>query len=92
MRLPGYVVPLDGTRGERREFLLVPHLGACIHSPPPPANQIVHVSLPEHAMDLQTMDTVWVTGSISTARQDSVMGRSGYHIAAIKVERYRGDR
>lgn len=68
------VVPLDGARGERREFLLVPYFGACIHSPPPPINQIVHVSLHEHAMDLQTMDAVWVTGSITTARQDSVKG------------------
>ena len=43
VRLPGYLVPLEGQAGEWKEFLLVPYFGACIHSPPPPANQIVHV-------------------------------------------------
>src|SRR4051812_19776056 len=42
VRLPGYVVPLDEARGGVKEFLLVPYFGACIHVPPPPANQIVH--------------------------------------------------
>jgi len=34
VRLPGYVVPLDAERSEKREFLLVPYFGACIHTPP----------------------------------------------------------
>ena len=42
VRLPGYVVPLEEVKGDFKEFLLVPYFGACIHSPPPPANQIVH--------------------------------------------------
>ena len=44
VRLPGYAVPLDADRSDKREFLLVPYFGACIHTPPPPANQIVSVS------------------------------------------------
>ncbi|MFN5811592.1 MAG: DUF3299 domain-containing protein, partial [Burkholderiales bacterium] len=43
VRLPGYAVPLDADRSDKREFLLVPYFGACIHTPPPPANQIVLV-------------------------------------------------
>ena len=43
VRIPGYAVPLDTERSETREFLLVPYFGACIHTPPPPANQIVLV-------------------------------------------------
>src|SRR5512139_3523363 len=43
IRLPGYVVPLEmGEGGRLSQFLLVPYFGACIHTPPPPANQIVH--------------------------------------------------
>jgi uncharacterized protein len=42
-KLAGFVVPLDNTQEGIREFLLVPYFGACIHTPPPPANQIVHV-------------------------------------------------
>src|SRR5690606_31134482 len=44
IRLPGYIVPLGITEAmEVEEFLLVPWFGACIHVPPPPSNQIVHV-------------------------------------------------
>ena len=43
VRIPGYAVPLDAERSDKREFLLVPYFGACIHTPPPPANQIVLV-------------------------------------------------
>ena len=45
VKLPGYIVPLDVTEeGRVTEFLLVPYYGACIHTPPPPANQIVVVA------------------------------------------------
>lgn len=47
------------------EFLLVPTAGACIHTPPPPANQIVHVRYPE-GIDVKTLyDAVWVSGRIA---------------------------
>ena len=42
VRLAGYLLPLDLSGKEIREFLLVPYVGACIHVPPPPPNQIVH--------------------------------------------------
>ncbi|MFM8769785.1 MAG: DUF3299 domain-containing protein, partial [Rubrivivax sp.] len=62
VRLPGYLVPLEETKDGLKEFLLVPYFGACIHSPPPPANQIVHV-LPKSAVKgLRSMDTIWVMG------------------------------
>ena len=45
IRLPGYIVPLEvNEEGRTTEFLLVPYFGACIHVPPPPSNQIVHVT------------------------------------------------
>ena len=43
VRIGGYVVPLDFEATTIKEFLLVPFVGACIHVPPPPANQIVYV-------------------------------------------------
>lgn len=88
IRLPGYVVPLEQSGGEVREFLLVPYFGACIHSPPPPANQIVHVVLAKPRA-MRTMDTVWVTGTMKTRRQDSPMGISGYSMERPVVEPYR---
>lgn len=88
VRLPGYVVPLEEVKGELKEFLLVPYFGACIHSPPPPANQIVHVIAPHAVKGIRTMDAVWVSGTLRIARSDSAMGASGYRIGDATVERY----
>lgn len=89
IRIPGYVVPLDMLGGDIREFLLVPYLGACIHTPPPPANQIIQVvSSRRHA--LQTMDAVWVVGTLKVARSDTKMGISGYMLEASRIEPYKG--
>jgi hypothetical protein len=89
VRLPGYVVPLEEARGELKEFLLVPYFGACIHTPPPPANQIVFVTAPP-GVKFRAMETVWVSGTLHTTRQTSYMGASGYRIEAAAVDRYTG--
>ncbi|MEY4428027.1 MAG: hypothetical protein RLZZ182_716, partial [Pseudomonadota bacterium] len=87
-RLPGYIVPLEEGPKGLKEFLLVPYYGACIHSPPPPANQIVHVRLNQPVKGFRTMDTVWVHGTLEVARSKSDMGVSAYRIQASKVEAY----
>ncbi len=43
VNIPGYMLPLEFDGFDVSEFLLVPYVGACIHTPPPTANQIVHV-------------------------------------------------
>lgn len=88
VRIPGYVVPLDGAAGSLSEFLLVPYFGACIHSPPPPANQIIHVRLSK-PQALRSMDAVWVSGALRNTRQNSAMGMSGYAVEARAVEPYK---
>ena len=46
VKIPAYVTPLEyNADSSMKEFLLVPYLGACIHTPPPPANQVVHACL-----------------------------------------------
>lgn len=88
VRLPGYVVPLEDLPEGMKEFLLVPYFGACIHSPPPPANQIVHVVLDKPAKRLRMMDVVWITGPMSATKTDSHMGVAGYRIEARQVAPY----
>jgi hypothetical protein len=88
VKLPGYVVPLDAAPDAMREFLLVPYFGACIHSPPPPANQIVLVVPATPAKGLRAMEVVWVTGVMSAKKGDSVMGASGYRIERATIEPY----
>jgi len=88
-RLSGFVVPLDNTQDGIREFLLVPYFGACIHTPPPPANQIVHVIAGQTVKGLHAMDTVKVSGILKAARYASAdMGVSGYEISPASVERF----
>lgn len=89
IRLPGFVVPLEQTRDGITEFLLVPYHGACIHTPPPPANQIVHVRARTPVKGFQTMSAVWVTGVLHTVRKDSGMGVSGYALELAGIEAYR---
>jgi uncharacterized protein len=91
VRLPGYVVPLEQARSEVSEFLLVPYFGACIHSPPPPANQIVLVRLIK-PQPLRTMDAVWASGRLAAHRTDSPWGVSGYTMEGQSVQPYRADR
>ncbi|MFK7875456.1 MAG: DUF3299 domain-containing protein, partial [Paracoccaceae bacterium] len=44
VRLPGFIVPIDYSGTGVVAFILVPFVGACVHVPPPPANQLVFVT------------------------------------------------
>lgn len=89
IRIPGFVVPLEFGKRELKEFLLVPYFGACIHVPPPPANQVIEV-IPERPIRIKTdMDAVWVEGVIELAGHKTDLGTSGYRLRAVKVEPYR---
>lgn len=90
IRIPGFIVSLDGGPDELREFLLVPYFGACIHVPPPPANQIIHVVPDKPVKGMSSMDTVWVSGLIKLEPSKTTMGNSGYVMTAQKVVPYQG--
>lgn len=85
VRLPGFMVPLEDLPEGSKEFLLVPYFGACVHSPPPPANQIVHVVLDKPTQRFRLMDTLWVSGALSATKTDSHMGVASYRIDAKHV-------
>lgn len=89
VKVPGFVVPLEFSKdGMVREFFLVPYVGACIHVPPPPPNQIVFVELAV-AMRLPSVyDAVWITGTLRTQIKSSQLGTAAYTLEATKVENY----
>ena len=89
VRISGFVIPLDAEHGRVREFLLVPYFGACIHVPPPPANQIIDVTAAEPVKGMHMMQTVWVLGPLKIERKETMMGASGYEIRAESVVPYR---
>ena len=88
IRLPGFAIPLENKAGKVSEFLLVPYFGACIHSPPPPANQIIHVLPRSVAKNVKAMDPVWISGTLASMKTDSYMGAAGYRVEATVVEPY----
>ena len=88
IRLPGYVVPIEMGKTGLSEFLLVPYFGACIHTPPPPSNQIVHVRLNKRVHGINSMDTVWIDGVVTVKRATSLMGTSAYRMEVAGVSPY----
>ncbi len=89
VRIPGYVVPLDlDAAGRVREFLLVPWFGACIHVPPPPSNQIVHVrTTQELALD-DLWQPFWIEGTLRVAHSSSELAEAGYQLQAERIRPY----
>ena len=88
VKLAGFVVPLERKGDAVLELLLVPYFGACIHTPPPPANQIVHVVLGKPAEGLKTMDAFWVSGTLRLQHGDSSMGIYGYRMTGDRLDPY----
>ncbi|MCL5779099.1 DUF3299 domain-containing protein [Limibaculum sp. FT325] len=98
VRMPGYVLPLEFKDRKAVEFLLVPTVGACVHTPPPPANQIVHVVYPEGIEVNGLFTPVWITGTMvaQSSVQDVgyVDGQApvavSYTMQPVLVEEYGG--
>ncbi|WP_261896590.1 DUF3299 domain-containing protein [Vibrio cyclitrophicus] len=96
VRIPGYLLPLEYSNTKVTEFLLVPTVGACIHIPPPPPNQMVFVKYP-NGVEISSLYTpVWVEGQITVGNGQSELYLAdgsdqvtfGYSIQALEVESY----
>lgn len=78
--IKGFITPL-GFEGEQiTEFLLVPYFGACVHVPPPPANQIVLVTEAGGVMPDNLFDPVEVTGVLRVKVTAADFGEVGYQM------------
>ncbi len=93
VRIPGYVLPLDFDGQKVTSFLLVPYAGACIHTPPPPANQMVLVSYPDGIEVSGLFTPVWIEGKMNAEYSVQDVGLSdgesrvevGYGMSAENV-------
>lgn len=85
VRLAGYTTPV-GFAEDARSFLLVPELGACIHVPPPPPNQIVYVEQTEGAP--QMFAPVWVTGTLRADPVPTILADVGYRLEDVVAQPY----
>jgi len=87
VKLSGFLVTLEGDGISVSEFLLVPFLGACIHVPPPPSNQIVLVRTAARPFKVkQIFEIVTVTGRLRTQAMRNDMASASYVIDATRVE------
>ena len=89
IRLPGYIVPLEvNEEGRTTEFLLVPYFGACIHVPPPPSNQIVHVTSKVGVKLDELYQPYWIEGALQVKPSSSELADAGYQMDAQKIYVY----
>jgi hypothetical protein len=91
VRIPGFIVPLDDAQDEGAEFLLVPYYGACVHTPPPPANQMAYVTMTgNRSVKLALFDAVWMEGTLRIVNYDSPYGSVGFTIEGMSMRPYTG--
>ena len=88
-RIPGFVVPIetDGD-GNLTEFFLVPYFGACIHVPPPPANQIIYGRLEKPIPMVNIWDAFWMEGTLNVEDVANDTAASAYTMDVTKLELY----
>ena len=80
VRMTGFPVMLSEGDKPVTQILLVPYYGACIHSPPPPANQAVLVTLDRELPRQMYQFPVWVTGTLEHAPAVTPHGRVLYRM------------
>lgn len=90
IRLAGCAIPLESSSSETGvdEFLLMPYFGACVHSPLPRSNQIVHVQLSKSTPALGAMQAYWVWGELKVSRYSSALGDAAYELRAASIQPY----
>jgi hypothetical protein len=90
IKIAGFIVPLDFDFEAETfsSFLLVPYFGACIHVPPPPSNQVIHIQSAK-PLEQELLDyAVWVTGKLTTESVASEEAFAGYSIKNAELEIY----
>ncbi len=89
VRIPGYVVPFEFSEsGEITEFLLAPYFGACIHTPPPPPNQIVYVTAKTPMALGNQWDAIWAVGVLRAKSNINDLGDAAYTLEIESWETY----
>lgn len=89
VKIPGFVVPLDDDDKGLSEFLLVPSPQACIHVPPPPANQMIMIRMKSGSAPQRSWGPVWIKGTINVATMDSQYGKISYMMRGDSAEPYK---
>jgi uncharacterized protein len=89
VRIPGFMVPFDDGYVGVNEFILVPYFGACIHTPPPPPNQMVYVRMEGgQEVEVNIWDAIYVEGTFTLESIDSPFGSVGHQVLGQRIRPY----
>ena len=89
VKIAAFIVPLEDNMQEADEFLLVPYFGACVHTPPPPPNQMVYVKMKGNkTVKIGWWDPVMFEGVIRLKQTESPYGASYYEMEGISSQPY----
>lgn len=67
--IKGFIIPMEFDEQRRiKELLLVPFIPSCMHVPPPPANQMIHVKLNEGKMIEDIFIPIEAVGHLKIAK------------------------
>lgn len=88
IKMPGFIIPIELSTDGVKSFVLVPYVGACIHTPPPPPNQLVFVTAETPWPSDDLWEAVWVTGEMKHELQTTEVAETGYVLQADKMDVY----
>jgi hypothetical protein len=87
--IAAFIVPLEDDMQRADEFLLVPYFGACVHTPPPPPNQMVYVKMKDHKMiRIGWWDPVMFEGILHLKQVESPYGASYFEMEGLESKPY----
>ena len=89
VRIPGFIVPIDYSGAGLTAFILVPFVGACVHVPPPPANQLVFVTTETAYESAGLYEPVDVIGTFGAASMTTELAQVAYALSADRIIPYK---
>ncbi|WP_232622784.1 DUF3299 domain-containing protein [Pseudorhodobacter sp. MZDSW-24AT] len=84
--IAGFMIPLDLLAGGVTDFVLVPFVGACIHVPPPPPNQLIFVTAQRPWPRSNLWEALLVTGRLRANLHTTQIAQTGYELDAVQIE------
>lgn len=88
IKIPGFIIPLEDNQDIVHEFLFVPSPMACIHVPPPPPNQIIHVTMASGKAAKMSYGPVWLFGKLMMSENAGKNIRTSYEMIGLATEPY----
>jgi hypothetical protein len=64
-------------------------MGACIHSPPPPPNQIIFIKADPAVQIDDIWEAYWIEGVLSVETNESKLADTAYTLLMSKIDPYR---